>query len=358
MKKFTLAAAVLVFSAAASAQSSVNLFALVDLNLTQYSGGSKSGVGKLHVMNDGTVNGLNGSRWGVRATEDLGDGMKAGVLLEAGVLVDTGALGQGGRGFGRQSYVLLSKPTLGELRLGRQYILSDAVVGAGNPFGNALVNNPTTSVTNVGRNLPMFLNAPRADNVVQLESPSLGGLKLAAQVGASEGTADRFHGLRAAYAAGPLYVGASYEWGKSRAGLGDTNQSLSVSANYNFGSFKLLGGLQQNRKLTTGSGNGAAVGVSNLVLTGPSSFTVTQTDGYTVGAEVPLGLTTIGVNYVRMTYDGAAGKSSDLGKLALSARYALSKNTFLYTGVSTATGTLKDYISQQRVIQGGIRTAF
>jgi GBP family porin len=45
-----------------------------------------------------------------------------------------------------------------------------------------------------------------------------------------------------------------------------------------------------------------------------------------------------------------------LGKLALAARYGLSKNTFLYTGI--ATGDLKEHISQKRVVQLGMRTAF
>jgi general bacterial porin, GBP family len=330
MNKSFLAAVCAVVCSAASAQSSVTAFVLIDLNLSQYSSGSKANAGTLRAMNDGTVNGLNGSRLGFRGSEDLG----------------TGNLAQGGRGWGRQAYLSLSS-SAGELRLGRQYVLSDSVVGQGNPFGNALVNNPTTSVTNMGRNLPLFLNAPRADNVVQYQSPSFGGFALAAQIAPGEGNNDRFHGLRAVYTSGAFYVGSSYEWNVSR-----------VSAAYNFGSFKLLGGIQQNSDLATGSGNGAASGVSNLVLTGPTNLTIKDTSGWTVGAEVPFGLTTLGVNYVRMSYDGTSGASSDLGKLALSARHALSKSTFLYGGVYSATGALKDHISQKRVLQAGVRTSF
>lgn len=358
MKKIAVGAALLTLAGAASAQSSVNLFGMIDLNLTNAKAGSAAGGQSLTSMNDGTLNGLNGSRWGIRVSEDLGGGLKAGALLESGILADNGTAAQGGRAFGRQIFVSLASDAAGELRLGRQYILSDSVVGQGNPFGNALVNNPTTSVTNMGRNLPVFLNAPRADNTVQYQTPNLSGFTGALQWAPGEGVSDRFYGARMVYAAAPLYVGLAYEWNKPRAGGDNTNKSLSLSANYNFGSFKLLGGLQRNRDLTTTSGNGAAVGVSNLIVTGATTFTMNQNDGVTVGVEVPLGQTTLGANYTRATYKNAAGNEADLGKLALAARYGLSKNTFLYTGISIATGDLKEHISQKRVVQLGMRTAF
>lgn len=363
MNKLAIAAACAALSSTAFAQSSVTAYALIDLNLTQYASGSVANAGTLRVMNDGTTNGLNGSRLGFRGTEDLGGGLRAGFNIEQGLAADSGALLQGGRGWGRQAFLFLSSAGAGELRLGRQYILSDSLVGQGNPFSNALVNNPTTSVTNMGRNLPLFLNAPRADNVVQYQTPSFGGVQLAAQVAPGEGSFDRFHGLRAQYAGGPMYVGVSYEFGKSRSTGATTNKSLSASFNYNFGFFKLEAGLQRNSDLATGSGNGAAVGVSNLVLStnasGAATFTIKDINGLTIGGEIPVGnAVTLGVNYVKVDYKGTNGGSSDLGKLAFSARYALSKNSFLYGGAYQATGALKDYISQKTSFQAGMRTAF
>lgn len=358
MKKLSLIAALLIAAASAQAQSNVTLFGLVDLNLSRYSPGSRSSGAGLTAMNDGHTNGLNGSRWGIRANEDLGGGLKAAVVIESGVLADTGNLGQGGRGFGRQAFIGLGTAAMGKVRLGRQYILSDSVVGQGNPFGNALVNNPTTGVTNVGRALPMWLNAPRADNTIQYQTPSWGGMTLAGQWAPGENTADRFHGARITYAGGGSFVGVAYEWNKARIGGADTNKSLTVTANHNFGAVKLLGGFQRNRDLALNSGNGAAVGVSNLVVTGPRTFTMDRLDGYTLGVEVPVGLTTLGANYTRMKYANAAGAGASLGKAALGARYALSKNTFLYAGASLATGELKEYISQKRVLQAGLRMAF
>ncbi|MOA49724.1 hypothetical protein D3C78_1726390 [compost metagenome] len=77
----------------------------------------------------------------------------------------------------------------------------------------------------------------------------------------------------ASYANGPLNLGLSYEWNKSLATSDDTNKVLTLGGNYNFGMLKLLGGYQSAKNLATGSGNGAASGVSNLIVTGPISFT-------------------------------------------------------------------------------------
>lgn len=350
-------AALLGLAGAAQAQSSVTVFGLIDVNATHYSAGQRSGGASNWALNDGTVNGLNGSRWGIRTTEDLGGGLKASVLLESGLTADTGALGQGGRSFGRQVYLALSSASLGEIRFGRQYLLEDSVMGQTNPFGNALTLNPGTGITNAGKALPFWLNAPRADNVVQVQSLNLGGFQAAAQLAPGETTADRFHGLKLTYGSGAFNSALSYEWNRSRVTGDNVNQSLTLAANYNFGSFKLLGGVQRNRQLATGSGNGAFTG-ANLVVTGDTTLTADRTDAYTVGVELPHGNFLFGANYSLVTYADAGSHSLNLGKFALGARYGLSKNTFLYAALSQATGDLKDYIAQKSVVQAGMRMAF
>ena len=342
----------------AQAQSSVTLFTLVDANVSHYSPGSRSGAGSVTSLNDGTTNGLNGSRWGLRTTEDLGGGLKASALLESGFNVDNGVAAQGGRAFGRQAFVSLSSANVGEIRLGRQYILEDSVMGLSNPFGNALTLNPGTGVTNAGKALPMWLNAPRADNVLQVQTINYGGFQAAAQVAPGENTADRFYGVKLSYSQAALNAAMSYEWNRARDSGDNVNKSLTVGANYNFGPVKVLGGVQRNRDLATTSVNGAFTG-NNLVVTGDTVFTMDRSDGTTIGVEVPVMQSVLlGANYTRVKYANASGQSSTLGKVALGARYALSKNTFLYASVSQATGDLKDYISQKSVTQVGLRTAF
>jgi len=359
MKKSIIAsAALLCLAGAAQAQSSVVLYGLIDLAVDNYKPGNAVGGTNVWKLNDGVVNGLNGSRWGVRVNEDLGGGLKAVAVLEGGLSADTGALGQGGLAFGRQVYVGLSSSVAGEVRLGRQYILEDSTMGLSNPFGNAAVNNQGTGVTNMGKALPFWLNAPRANNVIQYQTPVMGGFYAAVQLAPGEGTADRFHGLKFGYGGGPVNAALSYEWTKSRSTGDNTNKSLTVGANYNFGPVKLLGGIQRNSELTTTAGNGAFTGATLAVTSAAGTFTADKINGYTVGVEIPVGAMTYGVNYSGVKYEGVSGKSATLGKVALAGRYGLSKNTFLYAGVSGSTGDLKDYISEERVVQAGLRMAW
>ena len=115
MKKSLLALAALGASAGvAHAQSSVTLYGIVDegFNINTNAGGKH-----LYNLSSGV---LQGSRWGLRGTEDLGGGLQAVFVLEDGFDASTGKFGQGGLEFGRQAYVGLSS-NFGALTLGRQY---------------------------------------------------------------------------------------------------------------------------------------------------------------------------------------------------------------------------------------------
>jgi predicted porin len=85
------------------------------------------------------------SRLGFRVSEDLGDGLRALVTLEMGFSPDTGALSQGGRTFGRQSFVGLAG-SWGAVTFGRQYTmlfwsLLDADVLGPNIYGSGSLDN-------------------------------------------------------------------------------------------------------------------------------------------------------------------------------------------------------------------------
>lgn len=79
---------------------------------------NNSAGGKQYALSSGN---LQGSRWGLRTIEDLGGGLSAAAVLESGFSVATGALGEGGEGFGRQAYVGISSARYGTVTLGRQY---------------------------------------------------------------------------------------------------------------------------------------------------------------------------------------------------------------------------------------------
>src|SRR4051794_29661982 len=90
MKKSLLAlAALTAFAGAASAQSSVTLFGIVDLAVTSVDNSSRDSVKSL------SQDGINSSRLGFRGVEDLGGGLRAGFWLEGALGADTGCGGSG-----------------------------------------------------------------------------------------------------------------------------------------------------------------------------------------------------------------------------------------------------------------------
>ncbi|MDA1813394.1 porin, partial [Bacillus cereus] len=94
------------------AQSSVEMFGIVDVHINS----ARSGATRLSRLEDG---GSAASRIGFRGSEDLGGGLKAIYTLESGFAPDQGTFNQGGRGFGRQSWVGLGG-NWGSLTMGRQ----------------------------------------------------------------------------------------------------------------------------------------------------------------------------------------------------------------------------------------------
>jgi predicted porin len=103
---------------AAQAQS-VSLYGILDAGIESVSNVAPAG-GRITRMPSNT--GIVPSRLGMRGKEDLGGGLSAIYTLEMGIAPDTGASGQGGRLFGRQSIVGLSGDW-GAVTLGRQWTM-------------------------------------------------------------------------------------------------------------------------------------------------------------------------------------------------------------------------------------------
>ena len=115
MKKRLLVLAALGFVGAASAQSSVTLFGVLDADVSHYSQG---GLSRTMLGSSGSTP----SQLGFRGTEDLGGGLSANFWLEAALLNDSGAGAAtgGGLSFSRRSTVSLAGD-FGEIRLGRDF---------------------------------------------------------------------------------------------------------------------------------------------------------------------------------------------------------------------------------------------
>jgi predicted porin len=387
MRKYPIAvAAMAAFVGSASAQSSVTVYGLVDLSIANTKGGSRLGGNSVTELMDGVVYGP-GSRWGLRVSEELGSGLKANVVLESGFGADTGGqtqgtsnLGVSSRLFGRQAFVSLASASLGELRMGRQYTMSDEWLSTTNPFGNTTVTNPGSAVSTGGTNpaarsnkLPLFVDPPRVDNAVQYISPTFGGFRVQAMVAAGEGTlaggtapagtiVPRYEALKAQYTNGPLNLGLAYEQNRNGSVAGTHDKISMVGANYDFGAFKVLGGYQRAKELTIGGVAYSGVpSFSNVVPANSANagFALDELKAYTVGIAVPFGPTTFGVNYTRVKYENATNTlDANLGKIGVGAVYSLSKLTSLYAAAAVATGDLKDSIQEKRVVQFGLRKAF
>ena len=129
-----LSCALLILPAISHAKntSNVQLYGIIDAGMQYLSNGP--GGNDMTGLSSGN---LNGSRWGFKGSEDLGDGLKAVFTLESGISMTDGTTLQGGRLFGRQAYVGLSSKHLGELTLGRHNTLMIDWMSKYSPFANA-----------------------------------------------------------------------------------------------------------------------------------------------------------------------------------------------------------------------------
>ena len=309
MKKFALLAVLAGISATAAAQSNVTLFGVLDANARYV----KNGDQKLKSLGS---NGANTSRIGLRGTEDLGDGLKAGFWLEAGLNPDTGTQSDGTRFWNRRSTVSLLG-NFGEVRLGRDYtptylgysdydVFGDNGLAASGKFDSSLGTTRDTGT--------------RADNLVSYFTPTgLGGFYGRATVGAGEGVSGKkYVGGRAGYAAGPLDVSASYgQTTVTAISNGDDKfKTADIGASYDFGVVKASGYYTQSK-------------------TGALKLAV-----YNLGASVPIGLGVLRASYIHANATGttAAGvdtNPNDANQFALGYLYNLSKRTAVYTTVAT-----------------------
>ncbi|MFL9855584.1 porin [Paraburkholderia madseniana] len=212
MKKQLLALATLCpLAGVVYAQSSVTLYGLIDEGFEAVSNvpvAGKTGGGTKYALD--AINGLNGTRWGLRGTEDLGGGLAAIFTLENGFDLNTGKLGQGGAEFGRQAFVGLSSSRFGTLTLGRQY---DSVVDyLGNfEFGDSNVG--TAHSAHPG-DLDNFNNSRRTNNAIKFRSIDYSGLTFGGiySLGGVAGsfTTDQVYSLGVGYKQGPLAMGVAY----------------------------------------------------------------------------------------------------------------------------------------------------
>lgn len=345
MKKSLIALAVLAAAGAASAQSSVSLYGLVDA----YVGNVKDTITGVRPKSQTVVdtNGLNNSRWGLKGSEDLGNGLKANFVLEAGFETDTGAAGSLGSTFQRKSTVGLSG-AFGSVELGRNYTAYDTL--------RAVTNN--TADTNVAVTTDVWKNgigySNRASNSVRFDSAVYGGVSGSISYGFGENKdldttvnpavvklgndSTDMLSLHVKYANGPLLVGYAHqnEMGDGTVTGPDKKFNL-IAGSYDFGVAKLVAGYN-TEKVTAGGDKdkeyqfgvqaplGAAVtvfaGYANSETETSGGATVSERSGYDFAATYALSKrTTAYAGYKNVEIDSGAGKGNEIDAFAVGVRH-------------------------------------
>jgi predicted porin len=316
MKKSLIALAVMAAAGAASAQSSVTLFGIVDATLAW----GKAGVADRFQL---TNSGYNSSRLGFRGTEDLGGGLSASFWLEAGLTNDDGrgaatntnnqasggALagmnGSQGLTFNRRSTVSLGG-NWGEVRLGRDYTPQFWNLTVFDAFGTNGVG--TTQTLN---SIITGVTAVRASNSMGYFFPrNLGGFYGQVQYYLGENASNAAndddgtgYGIRVGFASGPFNV--AFATSKTEYAAGDVKQT-NIGGQWDFGMAKLLGHYSKDE-------NGNVDG-----------------EGWNIGGLIPVGAGEIRVAYSQYETDLGAGGDPRTRKFAIGYVHNLSKRTALY----------------------------
>lgn len=323
----------------ANAQSSVTLYGLLDESV-QYVNNATPAGGHLWQLFGGN---LQGNRFGLKGTEDLGGGLKAIFQLENGFDINSGKLGQGGLLFGREAYVGLTADAWGTLTAGRQY---DPLVDMIQPLtGDGYFGAPFATPGDVDNNDNSF----RVNNSLKYVSPKIYGVQLEGMyafggIAGSTGSGQSWS-VAAAYSTGPFSAAAGYfrtdndsssvvrtGWGGT-TGAGTFNSAFPDDAGINsaYATAKSIGIASVALQYEAGSFTGN-ISYSNAQYKPDGASTFLSTQRYNIGRAfvgyqiTPASLIGIGYAYVRATGDASA----TYNQVSLGGDYALSKRTDLY----------------------------
>jgi predicted porin len=359
MKKSLLAVSLLAAFGTASAASSVTLYGVVDASIGQTKATKTTAAGvatattTMSLTREGRNNGLSGSRFGIKGSEELGYGLKGNFAIEEAVSTSKGELAQGitdGSSTGRQTWLGLSGG-FGAISLGRQYTPFYEAI---EPLTNVDVGGAFT-LTSAGT----IANTVRASSSVKYVSPVFSGFKVAALL-ASDTTKTTTSAVTTQSKPQTTSVSASFNDGKLSAALAMNNvkTKTTVSAMPNV----------TGTVATTGFGLGYNFGVAQAMLsftqqkdTGSAYKGSLKTTDTTLSVKVPFGTAYVmaGVGQNKMT-DGrstllATGNASSKGTNAVvGAGYKLSERTEVYARF--AKNGVMNYKTAAGVANGSVKS--
>lgn len=322
MKKTLVAVSVLGAFAGSALAADVQLYGILD-----------TGVGYSHIdMDTSGVDDVDsfemksgvgsGSRWGLKGTEDLGNGLTVGFILENGFDSDDGSEDSTGVMFNRESSLFL-EGSFGKLAFGRMGALNSgqsswSKVGMINAFETSY-GEFTAQASNV------FSLAGQWDNMIAYETPDFAGFKLFTQYGMgsndneNESSSNRFYSLGVTYNNGPFagyfavdsinYKTAKFSKGEWPNNGDDIDDSLTVTlgGSYDFDVVKIYLGAQYFDEVRLSSLGGPICRANDVRDLGISGFDLSINDiaklkgyGISLSGDAPLagGRVMFGLGYV------------------------------------------------------------
>lgn len=363
MKKSLIALAVASAAMAGSAYAAnVEVYGLLDTSLAYVyadpDASGHDGEGKFTMENAREF----GSRFGLRGSEDLGNGMKVGFVLESGIKSDSGELDQGGRLFGREAHINLTGD-FGYLAFGLQPVFG-STLGQHGLFRaiDPLFANYTEAFGSGHASASMWT---RVDNAISYVTPNWAGFNFYGMYSfendstkpydrnADEGSSgvDRYAALAARYQQGALEMVAVYDttmYGNDRqsAKYDDNGQTFTFGGNYTFGNgLKVLafGQWFKDQELNRAGAMSDALKFNR----GAAGYGFVDGYGLSLGVNYPIGG---GVAKAQVAYrdmENQLDQEFNRWTIAAAYDYPLSKRTAVYamTGYSqesmegeTATG--------------------
>ena len=381
MKKTLAAVAVLGAFAGSALAADVQLYGIVDTGLQYLHGdadSNKAGVDSdfdSFSMESGMA---SGSRWGIKGTEDLGNGLTVGFILENGIKSDTGV--DDDVMFNRESSLFVQggfgKVAFGRIGSFNGGVSSWAKYGVMSVFGTSWGDYSAQAGT-------WAMGAGMWNNMIAYETPSFAGFKVFAQYGMgnqvsdtwtstdgveveetrgeeNESSSDRYSAIGASYDNGPLSlyfavdsINYSSEFLNSTGDnyFGDQDDSLTVTfgGNYDFEVVKLYAGAQYFDEIKTSKMKGVIQNVSKK-FNSVNGF-ADRMKGWSLGvsAGIPVAGGTVMVGAAYLDAEAADSESSEktrndeLTRWIVSAGYdyPFSKRTDVYGVVTYNQDNLK-----------------
>ena len=357
-KKSLIAVAVLGATAFSVQAADVTMYGKVDTGL-QYQSNEITILDQTVVDTDSFTmeNGLNSaSRFGVKGSEDLGNGMKVSFQLENGFKADSGEFKTSGKLFDRQATVALSSD-FGTLTMGR-------VGGIGSGAGFDLVYGYADAFDGGSGSVLGLAKSDRYDNMITYQTPKFAGMQATVQYSFNESSTDKDRegssavnryasaGLTGSF--GALNTVLAYEFQNYQSFGTDVNPSVEdghtvyLGGNYDFGVTRLFAMAQYFKglsatQLTAIADETRAETADNMWSDGAKGY------GLHLGTVTPVfgGNFTAGLYFVDAKFQNGANAANqndaDLSYYGAALRYGypLSKRTTVYTGVGYGVSRLE-----------------